>query len=185
MKSTAGLSLSLLLTPSFWVRMCMLCFVLLAISYHAQAAIEVHEFTSDTERDRYQHFIDDMRCPKCQNQNLSGSDSPIAQDLRKELYLQIKEGRSDQQIVDFMVERYGEFILYKPRLTPATVALWGLPIILLLLGVFTLAMIVRRRRTASDSGNESPLSVDEQARLDTLLNKTSSNSNSNNQEPKA
>ncbi len=67
------------------------------------AAIDVHEFKSEIDRQRYQSFIDEMRCPKCQNQNLSGSDSPIALDLRNELYLMIEEGKSDQQIVDFMV----------------------------------------------------------------------------------
>ena len=133
------------------------------------AAIDVHEFSSETERERYQSFIDDLRCPKCQNQNLSGSDSLIAKDLRNELYLQIKEGRSDQQIVDFMVERYGEFILYKPRLTPATLALWSLPIVMLLLGAVILAGIVRRRRLAGNTAETSPLSSQEQARLDALL----------------
>lgn len=136
------------------------------------AAIDVHEFSSETERERYQSFIDDLRCPKCQNQNLSGSDSLIAKDLRNELYVQIKEGRSDQQIVDFMVERYGEFILYKPRLTPATLALWSLPIIILLLGAVILAWIVRRRRLAGNTAETSPLSTEEQARLDALLNDT-------------
>src|SRR5699024_7928946 len=68
----------------------------------AQAAIDVYEFESDVQRLRYQNFIDEMRCPKCQNQNLSGSDSPIATDLRRELHELIVDGRSDKEIVDFM-----------------------------------------------------------------------------------
>lgn len=156
-----------------WARVCCLWCGVIFLSNPVLAAIEVHEFTSETERERYQSFIDEMRCPKCQNQNLSGSDSPIAKDLRNELYAQIKEGRSDKEIVDFMVARYGEFILYKPRLTPATLALWSLPVIILVLGAGVLLAMLRRRRLASDSGPR-PLSTDEQARLDVLLKERSS-----------
>lgn len=185
MNSTAFLS-PLALSPFVVIRLCVLFLMLFGASHRVHATIEVHEFSSDTERDRYQHFIDDMRCPKCQNQNLSGSDSPIARDLRNELYVQIKEGRSDQQIVDFMVERYGEFILYKPRLTPATIALWSLPVLVLLLGAFTLAMIVRRRRASGALDENAPLSADEQARLNALLKKAPSVSDTNKtKEPKA
>lgn len=165
-------------------RMSLLVVALVTFSYWGQAAVEVHEFASDVDRKRYDAFIDDMRCPKCQNQNLSGSDSPIAKDLRNELYLQINDGRSDQEIVNFMVERYGEFILYKPRLTPATIVLWSLPIVLLLLGAGILTAIIRRRRLANNEVADLPLSADEQARLQALLKKSPSVTN-NNEEPKA
>lgn len=142
---------------------------LLLASHLSSAAIEVHEFKNEIDRQRYQSFIDEMRCPKCQNQNLSGSDSPIALDLRNELYLMIEEGKSDQQIVDFMVERYGEFILYRPRLSPATVLLWAAPVLLLVFGALFLWLLVRkRRRLAQDA--ETGLSQQERARLDALLN---------------
>ena len=72
----------------------------------AQAAVDVREFDSEADRQRYQSFIDEMRCPKCQNQNLAGSDSPIAKDLRDQVYRMIEEGRSDKEIVDFKVYRY-------------------------------------------------------------------------------
>src|SRR5690625_4639181 len=87
-------------------------------------AIDAYEFDNEVDRKRYVSFIEEMRCPKCQNQNLSGSDSPIAADLRRELYFLIQDGRSDMEIVDFMVERYGEYILYRPRLSSATGLLW-------------------------------------------------------------
>lgn len=132
------------------------------------AAIDVHEFKSEIDRQRYQSFIDEMRCPKCQNQNLSGSDSPIAMDLRNELYLMIEAGKSDQEITTFMVERYGEFILYRPRLSPATMLLWAAPVLLLVFGALLLWWIVRKRRSmAIDTG--AGLSQQEQARLDALL----------------
>ncbi len=149
---------------------------LLLASHLSSAAIEVHEFKNEIDRQRYQSFIDEMRCPKCQNQNLSGSDSPIALDLRNELYLMIEEGKSDQQIVDFMVERYGEFILYRPRLSPATVLLWAAPVLLLVFGALFLWLLVRKRRRVAQEV-ETGLSQQERARLDALLNSDSKDKN--------
>lgn len=150
-------------------------FGLLLVSLASQAAIEVHEFKSDIDRQRYQSFIDEMRCPKCQNQNLSGSDSPIAMDLRRELYLMIDQGKSDQEIVNFMVERYGEFILYRPRLSPATLLLWAAPVLLLVIGALLLWLIVRRRRQLEIAPGG--LSRQERERLDALLKSDSSDKN--------
>lgn len=136
------------------------------ISLSSFAAIEVHEFDNEVDRLRYQSFIEEMRCPKCQNQNLAGTNAPIAVDLRRELELMIKDGKSDKEIIDFMVERYGEFILYRPRLSPATLLLWAAPVVLLVLGVVILLLIVRkRRREEVDTG----LSSAERERLAVLL----------------
>ncbi len=139
------------------------------------AAIDVHEFKNEIDRQRYQSFIDEMRCPKCQNQNLSGSDSPIAMDLRNELYLMIEAGKSDQEIVSFMVERYGEFILYRPRLSPATLLLWATPVLLLVFGALLLLLIVRKRRRMA-AETDVGLSQQERARLDALLKNNSTHS---------
>ncbi len=155
------------------IRLCT-CLGLLFISLTSFAAIEVHEFDNDVDRQRYQTFIDEMRCPKCQNQNLAGTNSPIAMDLRRELELMIKDGKSDKEIVDFMVERYGEFILYRPRLSPATLLLWGAPIVLLVFGVIMLLLIVRKRRRLDVEGNAG-LSATERERLNNLLNASSDN----------
>jgi len=142
---------------------------LLLLSFSCFAAIEVHEFDNDVDRLRYQTFIDEMRCPKCQNQNLAGTNSPIAEDLRRELVFMIKDGKSDKEIVDFMVERYGEFILYRPRLSPATMLLWGAPVFLLVFGVIMLLLIVRKRRRL-DVAVDAGLSSTERERLANLLN---------------
>lgn len=149
------------------IRLCT-CIGLLLISFSSFAAIEVHEFDNDVDRQRYQTFIDEMRCPKCQNQNLAGTNSPIAMDLRRELEFMIKDGKTDKEIVDFMVERYGEFILYRPRLSPATMLLWGAPVALLIIGVVMLLLIVRKRRRV-DVEESSVLSAAEQERLANLL----------------
>lgn len=141
----------------------------LMFSSWGMAAIDVHEFDNEVDRKRYQSFIDEMRCPKCQNQNLSGSDSPIAMDLRRELYLMIEDGKSDKEIVDFMVERYGEFILYRPRVTSSTLLLWGAPIFLLIAGIILLLLIVRKRRSIDLTASGSSLSPEERERLAGLL----------------
>lgn len=145
------------------------------------AAVDVYEFDNDVDRKRYQSFIDEMRCPKCQNQNLSGSDSQIAMDLRRELYLMIKDGKSDKEIVDFMVERYGDFILYRPPLKASTLVLWAAPWVLLGGGIILLIVIVRRRR-AMDAAATSHLTPEERQRLDALLQTTQAAKASDQQE---
>lgn len=146
---------------------------LLLISLSSFSAIEVHEFDNEVDRKRYQTFIDEMRCPKCQNQNLAGTNSPIAVDLRRELDAMIKDGKSDKEIVDFMVERYGEYILYRPRFSPSTLLLWGAPVLLLVFGVVMLLCIVRKRRRI-EVQLESGLSPEERERLSNLLGSSTS-----------
>ncbi|WP_331352436.1 cytochrome c-type biogenesis protein [Cellvibrio sp. UBA7671] len=165
------------------IRLCT-CLGLLLLSFSSFAAIEVHEFDNDVDRQRYQTFIDEMRCPKCQNQNLAGTNSPIAEDLRRELVFMIKDGKSDKEIVDFMVERYGEFILYRPRLSPATLLLWGAPVFLLVFGVIMLLLIVRKRRRL-DVAVDAGLSSTERERLASLLNPPSNKETAKNADKKS
>lgn len=149
------------------IRALLLLICLLAPS--AWAAIEPHEFESEAQTERYQHFTEILRCPKCQNQNLAGSDAAIAADLREELRRLIEEGRTDQEIVDFMVARYGEFVLYQPPLDRRTALLWGAPALFALIGFGVLAVLVRRRRAAEATPADAPLDAAEQARLAALL----------------
>jgi len=159
--------------------------VFFLISGSVFAAIDVHEFDSDVQRARYQAFIDEMRCPKCQNQNLSGSDSPIAMDLRNELYVLIKDGRSDKEIIDFMVERYGDYILYKPRVTAATLLLWFGPVVLFIIAIIALIVIVRHRRSLSEKAPATALSAEERKHLESLLNHNNKTTDtSSEQEPR-
>ena len=90
----------------------------------AQAAIDTFEFANDAERQRYRSLIEELRCPKCQNQNIADSDAPIATDLRNEIFRMLEEGKSNEEIIDFLVSRYGDFVLYKPPLTSRTLLLW-------------------------------------------------------------
>ncbi len=144
----------------------LLAAVLWGLSLNVMATVDLHEFSSEAERERYLVLIEEMRCPKCQNQNLAGSDSPIAQDLRREVHRMLEAGNSDDEILDFMVARYGDYVLYRPRLQSSTWLLWGLPVGLFALGV-VLVMLLGRRRKRSASGAEN-LNDDDRARLQAL-----------------
>ncbi|WP_265533107.1 cytochrome c-type biogenesis protein [Pseudomonas saponiphila] len=142
----------------------------LGIAGVAQAAIDTYQFASDAERERFHELTKELRCPKCQNQDIADSNAPIAADLRKEIFRMLGEGKDNQQIIDFMVDRYGDFVRYRPALTGKTALLWFGPAGLLLGGLVIIAVIVRRRRVErSDSPNT--LSVEERQRLDQLLDK--------------
>ncbi|WP_122499541.1 cytochrome c-type biogenesis protein [Pseudomonas viridiflava] len=140
----------------------------LAISGLAHAAIDAYTFRDEAERARYAELTRELRCPKCQNQDIADSNAPIAADLRKEIYRMLGEGRSNQQIVDFMVDRYGDFVRYKPALTARTWLLWFGPAGLLLGGLVVMAVIVRRRRNLT-AGQVDTLSDEERQRLAHLL----------------
>lgn len=95
-------------------------------------SVELFEFNSPEEQKRSIDLAKQLRCPQCQNQNLVESNSPIAKDLRLEVYQQIKAGKSDKEVVAFMTRRFGDFVLYEPPLNAKTYVLWLLPLLLLI-----------------------------------------------------
>lgn len=137
----------------------------------AHAAIDTYEFANDAERARFRELTQELRCPKCQNQDLADSNAPIATDLRREIFRMLGEGKDNQQIIDFMVDRYGDFVRYKPALTSKTVVLWFGPLALLVGGVVVIGVIVGRRRRTARAEASDTLSAEERQRLDTLLDK--------------
>ena len=131
--------------------------------------IEDVHFDTPAQMERYKTLIAELRCPKCLNSNLAGSDAPIAADLRAEIREQIAAGNNDQQILDYLTTRYGEFILYKPPLHIGTSFLWFGPLGLLLLGFFVLRrMLAASRQLVAAS---EPLSKQEQDQLQQMLQK--------------
>ena len=140
----------------------------------AHAAIDTFEFANDAERQRYRSLIEELRCPKCQNQNIADSDAPIATDLRNEIFRMLEEGKSNDEIIDFLVSRYGDFVLYKPPLTSRTLLLWYGPAGLLVLGFGVLAVILVRRRRVEKAPASNTLSETERERLARLLDKKDS-----------
>lgn len=149
----------------------MLVFVgALGFSAVSFATIEIYEFKSAEDETRYKALIEEFRCPKCQNQNLAGSDAPIAVDLKNQTYQMIQDGRSDMEIRQFMFDRYGDFISYKPPVRPSTWILWVFPpILLVILIIGWLYKVKKGRRMVSDEVNT--LSATEEARIAKLLAK--------------
>lgn len=134
----------------------------------AQAeSIEIRHFDNPVTEQRYRSLTASLRCPKCQNQAIDDSDSPIAGDMRDRVYLLLQDDRSDREILDFMVNRFGDYVLYNPRLEGRTLLLWGMPALLLLIGGILVILLVRARRNTSSEA----LSDEERARLDALTNR--------------
>lgn len=130
----------------------------------AAGAIEGFEFRDDSEESRYQELVAELRCPKCLNTNLAGSDAPIAADLRREVHRLVTEGASDDEVRAYMQARYGDFVLYDPPLRAGTAVLWALPIALVVLAIVVILAVSRRGRLA-----EQPLSAEERVRLNALV----------------
>ena len=135
----------------------------------ARAAIDTYEFKGEVERERFRSLTEELRCPKCQNQNIADSNAPIATDLRREIYRMLDDGRSDKEIVDFLVMRYGDFVMYRPPLDSRTWLLWYGPFGLLGLGAIVLCVLVLRRRKVEKAPAQVALSKAERERLDALL----------------
>ena len=152
-------------------RLAIICIVLSICGLTSAIAspVDTFEFDDEITASRFQILSKELRCPKCQNQNLADSNSKIAVDLRKNLYNLLQEGKSDQEIIDFMVYRYGDFVLYRPPLKEQTYILWFGPIVILL-GFFLSVIFVLRKRSKLKA-SELDLSTQEQANLDDILNK--------------
>ncbi len=149
---------------------------LLILPVSVWSAIDTYEFKDDATRERFKQLTFELRCPKCQNQNLQDSNSPIASDLRNEVYKMLQEGNDDSEIVDFMVARYGEFVLYRPPVNKATYVLWYGPFGLVVIGIVVVLMVSKKRKrntttseVSSESNDETHLSSDESERLKDLL----------------
>ncbi len=143
----------------------LLALLLLLAALPAQAVIETYEFENENMRLRFKALAAELRCPKCQNQNIADSNAPIAADLRKQLHAQLHEGKSDAEIVEYMVDRYGEFVLYRPRVNNVTLVLWLAPAILLVLALLVVRISFRGRAAAAPA----QISAEEQAQIDSLL----------------
>lgn len=117
--------------------------LLLLVSLNSLAVIDIHEFSSEEIRERYEVLIEELRCPKCQNQNLAGSDSVVAEDLRREVLILLEDGYSDEEIRSYMRDRYGDFILYDPPVEGKTLLVWVIPLVMFVLGLLVVFFVVR------------------------------------------
>ncbi|MBA6348140.1 cytochrome c-type biogenesis protein CcmH [Colwellia sp. BRX8-9] len=140
--------------------------VTLLSSFVLASPVDTYVFKDKVTEIRFNALNKELRCPKCQNQNLADSNSPIAADLRREVYDMLQQGKADMEIVDFMVSRYGEFVLYRPRVSSLTYLLWYGPAGLLFIGVIVVVIILRRKPVKNA---QQPLSNDQKNKLDQIL----------------
>ncbi|WP_420807245.1 cytochrome c-type biogenesis protein [Alteromonas facilis] len=128
----------------------------------AQDGVDSYQFDSEAERETFLSLTAVLRCPMCQNQNIADSDAMIAHDMRRKVYQLLKQGKSEQEVIDFMKERYGDFVYYKPPVTPYTLWLWVLPIAF---AIFALIFITRKRAVVPDAEDQ----AQKLARADAIL----------------
>ena len=118
-------------------------------SLHANAVIETYEFSTPELEVRYKALSQELRCPKCQNQNIADSNAPISRDLRAIVHEQLEAGATDEEIIVYLVDRYGEFVRYRPGIDNNTFWLWSAPLILLLMALTVVWLQIRGDRKAS------------------------------------
>lgn len=121
-------------------------FILLILITPCLTAGGYYQFATQKDEQRFEALTSELRCLVCQNQSLADSNAPIAVDLRGQIYLQILRGESDKEIVNYLVSRYGDFILYRPRFTLLTLGLWLGPFLLLIGGIGYLIFYLRKNR---------------------------------------
>lgn len=151
-------------------RFCLLLLMLLGTSLTATSwaeGDEILQFNSPEHEATYNKLVEELRCLVCQNQNLAGSDADLAKDLRAQVYEMVESGQSRGEVVDYMVARYGDFVLYRPAFQFKTLLLWLGPVVFLLLALFFVARWVRRQPKQSVES----LSDSQRSAVRDLLNK--------------
>jgi len=138
--------------PDVMIRIALLSLALAAVP--AGAAIDIYQFDSNAQQDRFHRLTEELRCPKCQNQSIADSDAEISQDMRERVARMIREGHSDEEIVGFFVARYGDFVSYRPPLNAKTAILWVGPLSLLLLGGVGIVLLVRRASREAEEDDQ-------------------------------
>ena len=145
-----------------------LCVLLGAVTAQAGVTLEAFKFNSKAEEQHFKDLIEELRCLVCQNQSLVDSDAELAHDLRAEVYDMIQAGKTDEQIIEFLVARYGDFVLYNPPIKPSTYLIWFGPFVLLLIAGLLLFRSIRRQQKVPAA----EISAEERERLNNILGNT-------------
>lgn len=132
------------------------------------APLEIQQFDNPQQESDYRALIQELRCPQCQNNNIADSNATIATDMRHKTLELLKQGKNKDEVVEYMVERYGNFVTYDPPITPATLLLWLMPPALILLGF---VILFRRRKQAQQAVDSAPKNAKplDEARLKAIL----------------
>lgn len=129
--------------------------ILFTIHSACLAGVEYREFKNPEQEKIYNELIDELRCLVCQNQTIADSNADLAKDLRRQVHEMLQKGQTRQNIIDYMLSRYGDFVLYRPPLKSKTFILWVGPIIFLLLGLIVIFIYIRKKKS------ESPAELDQ------------------------
>ncbi len=156
----------------------LLAFSLSFFMVGAYAVIDSYEFANKEQEQRFFELTNELRCPKCQNQSIGDSNAPIAHDLRREVHKMVVEGADNQTVIDFMLSRYGDFVLYTPRFEGKNLILWLGPVVLLLIGIMVFLGVLRSHRAASQNNPEQAsdeLTPEQREKLNKALSKIPNN----------
>ncbi|MDD5578230.1 MAG: cytochrome c-type biogenesis protein CcmH [Methylobacter sp.] len=144
-----------------------LCIIFLLILSCNGFAVDYRQFSNPEQQETYETLTSELRCLVCQNQTIADSNAELAADLRRQVYEMIEQGKTKQEILQFMTERYGDFVLYKPPFKGKTGILWIAPVIFLLMGLIAVFLFVRHKKKSSNIG----ISPEKQEKIRSLLEK--------------
>jgi cytochrome c-type biogenesis protein CcmH len=150
-------------------------FLLFSLTSSQASTLAEYTFEDPSQHDDFRAIIEEMRCLVCQNESLAGSNAELAVDLRNEVYDMMKNGQSKDDVINFMVARYGDFVLYSPPLKPSTYPIWFGPLIVFLVGGIVVFRILRRKNLSQ----ETELTEEEQQRLESLLKQSTEQRDTN------
>ena len=151
-----------------------LFFIFLLIMSCSSYAVDTIQLPDPKQQESYETLTKELRCLVCQNQTIADSNAELAADLRRQVYEMLQQGKSRQEIVQFMTDRYGDFVLYKPRFAGKTSVLWIAPVVFLLMGLITVFFVIRRKKAAAALNSQAGslgIDAEKQKKIRSLLEK--------------
>ena len=139
--------------------------VFILSSLPIQARVAAYEFDTPDQEAAYKEMVNELRCLVCQNQNIADSNAELAQDLKRKTYEMVMQGKDKNEIADFMVQRYGDFVLYRPPVSNTTLLLWSGPFIIFVIGIIVLIRVIKSKQR--DQSNQ--LTAEEKAKAEDML----------------
>ena len=139
--------------------------VFILSSLPIQARVAAYEFDTPEQEAAYKEMVNELRCLVCQNQNIADSNAELAQDLKRKTYEMVMQGKDKNEIADFMVQRYGDFVLYRPPVSNTTLLLWSGPFIIFVIGIIVLIRVIKSKQR--DQSNQ--LTAEEKAKAEDML----------------
>jgi cytochrome c-type biogenesis protein CcmH len=151
-----------------------LLFIFLFMLSGGSYAVDTHQLPDPKQQEVYESLTKELRCLVCQNQTIADSNAELAADLRRQVYEMLQQGKSRQEIIQFMTDRYGDFVLYKPPFKGKTSLLWVAPVVFLLVGLITVFFFIRRKKAIANLHSQAgdlDMDVEKQKKIRSLLEK--------------